>query len=161
MITLYSCPLTPQKYSTVATDDENDEWLGNMPDDTDTIVLHRYFEKHADKIGKELLSQSKTSPEVDPTGKRAWVGLCAALVELGKPMDVPRLSPYSSAEHKEFLDLLSRYSHRNTDSVRDIFVETPVPKVSTFSIRLPISDCLHRINRPSLFCASPRLMSKP
>jgi hypothetical protein len=115
----------------VAVDDEEDEWLGNTPDDTDTIVLHRYFEKHADKIGKELLSLSKIN-EVDQTaisGKRSWDGLCAALVDLGQAPEVPRLFSYSSSEHREYLDLISRYAYRNTDAVRDIFVETPAPKV--------------------------------
>ncbi|KAF8811488.1 Rho GTPase activation protein, partial [Phlegmacium glaucopus] len=37
-------------------DDSNDHWLGITSDDTNAVVLHRFFHKHADKIGKELLS---------------------------------------------------------------------------------------------------------
>jgi len=55
-------------------------------DTTDAVVLHRFFHKHADKIGKELLSFSKPSSEGDSTnvaGKQVWDELCALLVDLG------------------------------------------------------------------------------
>ncbi|KDQ64130.1 hypothetical protein JAAARDRAFT_118551 [Jaapia argillacea MUCL 33604] len=120
------------KYSTSGADEDANEWLGNRYDDTDTIVLHRFFEKHADKVGKELLSLSKPATEGDPAvdGKQAWDALCAALVDLGQPLEVPRLSPLTSSEHRDYHDLMSRYNHRSTDSVRDLFVETDIPKVS-------------------------------
>jgi hypothetical protein len=155
-----------QKYSASVVDDEADEWLGNTPDDTDTIVLHRFFEKHADKIGKELLSLSKPCSESDQTaisGKGAWDGLCAALVDLGQAPEVPRLSPYATAEHREYQDLMSRYAHRNTDAVRDLFVETPAPKVC-IGLPLVVPRCaqgFHRINRPCSFSELRKSMSRP
>lgn len=103
-----------------------------MYDDTDTIVLHRFFEKHADKIGKELLSVSKPSAEGDTSainGKRAWDAICAALVELGQPIEVPRHSTLTSSQHPDYLDLMSRYHRRSVTSVRDLFVETYTAKV--------------------------------
>lgn len=111
-------------------DDENDQWLGTTSDDTDLIVLHRFFDKHADKIGKELLSLSKPSGEGDPSainGKRAWDGLCALLVDLGSPLEVPRPSSLPCSDHKEYLDLMARYARRDTASVEEIFLETAVP----------------------------------
>ena len=72
MAVTYPC-FVLQKYQPSA-DEETDEWIGTITDDTDIIVLYRYFHKHADKIGKELLSLSKPS-EMDPTamsGKLAW-----------------------------------------------------------------------------------------
>ena len=93
------------------------------------MVLHRFFHKHADKIGKELLSLSKQPTENDSStvsGKRAWDGLCALLVDLGPPMEVPRLSNLTSDEHREYFDLMARQANRNTDSVKGLFIETDV-----------------------------------
>jgi hypothetical protein len=92
-------------------------------------VLHRFFHKHADKIGKELLSLSKPPLEGDPasvTGKRAWDGLCALLVDLGSPMEVPRSSNLTSDEHQEYSELMTRQANRDTASVEKLFVETDV-----------------------------------
>lgn len=93
-------------------------------------MLHRFFEKHADKVGKELLSGAKPgeveslTPEAEASavsGKLAWNALCAALVELDQPLDSPRLSNLRSHEFREYLDLMSRYSHRDTSTVRELF----------------------------------------
>ncbi|KAJ6587786.1 hypothetical protein B0H10DRAFT_2233906 [Mycena sp. CBHHK59/15] len=117
------------KYQAPIADEETDEWLGTTSDDTDIIVLHRYFHKHADKIGKELLSLSKPSDN-DPSaisGKHAWDELCGLLVELGTPLDIPRLSSASSHEHRDYMDLMSRHAHRGTETVKGIFLETDTP----------------------------------
>ncbi|KAI8982739.1 hypothetical protein BD414DRAFT_515918 [Trametes punicea] len=119
------------KYVPPSPEDEGDEWLERTYDETDTIILHRFFEKHADKIGKELLSSSKVSaekmtPEAEVAavnGKRAWDALCAALVDLGQPLESPKLSTLTSREHREFLDLMSRCDRRDTTTVQDLFVE--------------------------------------
>ena len=123
-----------QKYSPSPSDEEKDshEWKSITYDDTDTIVLHRFFSKHADKVGKELLSFMKPSAEGDISainGKRAWDALCNALVDLGQPIEVPRLSAMSSSEHWEYLDLVARYDRADVTAVRDIFVEASVGKV--------------------------------
>ncbi|OBZ70421.1 Neurofibromin [Grifola frondosa] len=123
------------KYSPPVSDEEPDEWLDRTYDDTDTIVLHRFFEKHADKIGKELLSSSKIAPEkVTPEaeaaaaqGKRAWDALCSTLVELGQPLESPIVTTLSSREHQEFLDLMARCDRRDTGSVQELFTEAAIP----------------------------------
>lgn len=104
-------------------------------DDTDTIVLHRFLEKHADRVGKELLSTSKPPPTTEALSaattaemtaahaKRIWDSLCAALVELGQPLEGPKLTLADSHQHSEYLDLMSRYEHRDTSSVQGLFVE--------------------------------------
>ena len=99
----------------------DDGWLGVTSDDSDAVVLHRFFYKHADKIGKQLLSD----PSI-PAGKQAWDELCALLVDLGQPMEVPRLSNLSCEEHEEFRHLMARQANRNTASVEGLFVETDV-----------------------------------
>ncbi|KAJ7034157.1 hypothetical protein C8F04DRAFT_582650 [Mycena alexandri] len=117
------------KYQAPTSEEETDEWLGTTSDDTDIIVLHRYFHKHADKIGKELLSLSKPSDN-DPSavsGKHAWDELCGLLVELGTPLDIPKLSSAASHVHRDYLDLMNRHLHRSTDSVKEIFLETDTP----------------------------------
>ncbi|KAI0291754.1 hypothetical protein BC826DRAFT_969907 [Russula brevipes] len=121
------------RYNPSPNDEEKDshEWKGVTYDDTDTIVLHRFFSKHADKVGKELLSFMKPSTEGDPSavnGKRAWDALCSALVDLGQPIEVPRLSALSSSEHREYLDLVARYDRADISAVRDIFVEAGAGK---------------------------------
>ncbi|KAI0265102.1 hypothetical protein BC834DRAFT_880157 [Gloeopeniophorella convolvens] len=121
------------RYSPSPGDEEKDshEWKGVTYDDTDTIVLHRFFSKHADKVGKELLSFLKPSAEGDASainGKRAWDALCSALVDLGQPIEIPRLATLSSSEHREYLDLMSRYDRADVTTVREIFVEAAVSK---------------------------------
>ncbi|KAF8645481.1 hypothetical protein AX16_007766 [Volvariella volvacea WC 439] len=128
------------KYTVVENDDE---WLGTTSDDTDFIVLHRFFDKHADKVGKELLSMSRPSSEGESlNGKKAWDALCALLVDLGAPLEVPRCSPYPCSEHQEYKDLMQRYAHRDTSSVAEIFQETSVPsgQPAIFILRLSKID---------------------
>jgi neurofibromin 1 len=77
----------------------------------------------------------KPSAEGDPStinGKRAWDALCSALVDLGQPIEVPRLSAMSSLDHREYLDLVARYDRADVTAVRDIFVETGAGKVRIF-----------------------------
>ncbi|KAK0207040.1 hypothetical protein DFS33DRAFT_1318594 [Desarmillaria ectypa] len=126
--------------------DDKDEWAGAyIYDDTDVIVLHRFFEKHADKIGKELLSISKPSIDGDSTGvagKRAWDGLCTLLVDLGSPIEVPRLSTQDSDHHREYCDLMFRYADRPTTKVRELFtaVRRSGDSRALFSLRLARLD---------------------
>lgn len=114
-------------------EDSKDEWAGAyIYDDTDVIVLHRFFEKHADKIGKELLSISKPSIDGDSTGvagKRAWDGLCTLLVDLGAPIEVPRLSTQDSEHHQEYCDLMFRYADKPTTKVKELFTSIRRPGV--------------------------------
>ena len=101
-----------------------DEWQGGSFDETDAIVLHRFFEKHADKVGKELLSLSKSSNEGEAAvigGKKAWDTLCAALVEMGQPLGVPRLHTESASTLACYRDFMGRYSDRNTEPVANVF----------------------------------------
>ncbi|KAL0070247.1 Ras GTPase activating protein ira2 [Marasmius tenuissimus] len=109
---------------------EEDEWLGTSTDDTDIIVLHRFFDKHADKIGKELLSISKPVGEGDnlaTNGKNAWDNLCTLLVDLGPPLEVPRMSTMNSSDHLDYLNLIERYANKATNSVQEVFLETVPP----------------------------------
>ncbi len=141
---LYSSHGYTQRYNPSPNEEEKDshEWKSITYDDTDTIVLHRFFSKHADKVGKELLSFLKPSTEGDASainGKRAWDALCSALVDLGQPIEVPRLSVSSSTEHREYLDLVARYDRADVTAVRDILVEASAGKVVTIFWFKPIS----------------------
>jgi hypothetical protein len=53
------------------------------------------------------------------------------LVDLGPPLEVPRLSTTSSADNREFLKLIERNANRDTGSVRHLFLETDI-KVCCF-----------------------------
>ncbi|KAI0775878.1 hypothetical protein BD413DRAFT_470082 [Trametes elegans] len=135
------------KYVPPSPEDEVDEWLERTYDETDTIILHRFFEKHADKIGKELLSSSKVSaekmtPEAEAaaaSGKRAWDNLCAALVEMGQPLESPKLSTSTSQEHREYLDLMSRCDRRDTTTVQELFIEAIGPPTGNAVFVLSVS----------------------
>ncbi|KAF5371189.1 hypothetical protein D9758_004214 [Tetrapyrgos nigripes] len=105
-------------------EDDGDEWLGTAADDTDMAVLHRFFDRHADKIGKELLSITKPSAD---SGKRAWDALCTLLVDLGPPIEAPRLSMLTSQEHRDYLDLMARFESKSTDPVQNIYFEVRPP----------------------------------
>lgn len=124
-----------QKYPIAMMDDETDEWLGTTVDDTDAIVLHRFFVGQYDKIGKELLSQGKSSSDDDSAleGKQAWDAVCAAILRVGPALEIPQLSSTPRADHQGYIDLMKRYSHRNSDAMRELFVETSMPEVSTLS----------------------------
>ncbi|KAG0709913.1 hypothetical protein DFH29DRAFT_1012634 [Suillus ampliporus] len=120
------------KFSSTAVDEESTEWLGTTADDTDTIVLHRFLDKHADKIGKELLSYAKLNAcgeeeASTANAKRAWDHLCNLLVELQEVPEAPRFSQLPRSEHREFIDLMNRCAHRSIESVQDIFVAADVP----------------------------------
>ena len=149
-----------QRYNPSLNDEDKDsyEWKSVTYDDTDTIVLHRFFSKHADKVGKELLSFMKPSAEGDaPTinGKRAWDVLCSALVDLGQPIEVPRLSAMSSLEHREYLDLVARYDRADVTAVRDIFVEAVAGKVRSFFFQCVVfSHSASRTNQRGSFSSS-------
>jgi neurofibromin 1 len=107
----------------------DDPWQGIISDDTDAIVLHRFLDKHADKIGKELLSMTRPTTEGDPAalpnGKRSWDDLCALLVDLGTPVAIPELCEVTSQESMTYHELMNRYAESSTSSVQDFFVETP------------------------------------
>lgn len=95
------------------------------------VVLHRFFVKHADKIGKELLSSSKPfndSDQAAANGKRAWDGLCTLLVDLGPPLDTPRPSVQTSEQHREAQELLQIPRAQIPESVTKLFSKCPTPE---------------------------------
>lgn len=116
-----------------------DEWLGTSYDETDTIILHRFFQKHADKVGKVLLSLSRMTNShdvVSASGKRTWDSVCALLVEMGAAMELPTLTDKPSSQHQVFRAFMAKNAHRNTESVREIFQSTMALKVR------PVGHCL-------------------
>ena len=115
-------------------DDDQDEYIESNADSSDVIVLHRFFHKHADKIGKELLSIAKPNVEANSAavnGKHAWDDLCGWLVDLGQPMQPPQASTAKSHEHTKYIDLLSKYASRTSRVGEEIFVPVDTIRVST------------------------------
>lgn len=131
-------------------------------DDTDTVVLHRFFQTHADVVGKTLLGTSpQLSVEGDASaisGKRRWEITCDTLVSMGQASDIPHLSTLPSSQHQEYLDLMNHYTYRNVAAVKDIFVETFTERVRLLFISMcrimPMYH--HRRNRPFLSSSYPR-----
>jgi len=120
------------------------------------MLLHRYFHVNADKVGKELLSSSgppvsQDSEQGPSGGKQTWDNLCATLVEIGAPLEIPKPSAIPASQHPRFQEFIQRNSHRNTDGVRDIFLESPVPKVCGCTCLWSLSDTLPIGSHPSLY----------
>ena len=108
-----------------------EEWIGLPYDDTDSIVLHRFFDKHADKVGKELLSLSRPS-EADASavnGKKAWDALCAALVDLDSAIPPPQPSSLNSSSLEGYIDFMEAHMDEDTSSVAHLFVDSTPPDV--------------------------------
>ncbi|TCD61394.1 Ras GTPase activating protein ira2 [Steccherinum ochraceum] len=118
------------KYTPPGPDEEQDEWLDTAYDDTDNLLLHRFFDKHADKIGKELLSASKITDPLasDGDAKTSWQAICEAIVENNTETAAPQLATLGSREHQPYLDIMAKCGHRDTSSVHHLFVEATVFK---------------------------------
>lgn len=114
-------------------EDETEEFIGSSYDEADLIVLHRFFSQAADKVGKELLSFSRQSPDAETSvqsGKRTWDNLCSTLVEMGQPLVIPPPLSLASNEHPAYLEFMRRNDHRNIDSMRDLFYLTLTQRVN-------------------------------
>ena len=125
--------MTQQKYEARGEPPDLEEWIGHPYDDTDSIVLHRFFDKHADKVGKELLSLSRPS-EADTSavnGKQAWDNLCAALVDLDTSIPPPQPSGLGSSSHPGYLEFMETHADVDTSSVAHLFVDSTPPDVGS------------------------------
>lgn len=94
--------------------------------------MHRFFDKHADKVGKELLSLSRPS-EADASavnGKKAWDNLCAALVDLDTSIPPPKPSTLDSSSLEGYLEFMETHSGADTSSVAHLFVDSTPLDVS-------------------------------
>lgn len=139
-----------QSAASVAADEATDEWLGTTADETDAIVLHRFFNKHGEKIGKELLSRGNAVNSVDsaPDAKGTWFKLCEARVGMGSPEKVPEYSTSHRDEHLGYIGLMESYMHRNLESMQDIFVAMELPEVRQYFF---CSDYDVQLSNRSLF----------
>ena len=75
-------------------------------------------------MGRELLGFGKSSKDGDATvigGKKAWDKLCAALVQMNQPVDIPQLSAKTSSENQDYREFMIRNNDRSAESVREIF----------------------------------------
>lgn len=125
--------MTHQKYDTRGDPPDPEEWIGLPYDDTDSIVLHIFFDKHADKVGKELLSLSRPSEADAPAinGKKAWDNLCAALVDLDSSVPPPQPSPLDRSSHEGYLEFMGTHIDADTSSVSHLFVDSTPSDVSS------------------------------
>lgn len=88
--------------------------------------MHRFFDKHADKVGKELLSLSRPS-EADASavnGKKAWDNLCAALVDLDSSIPPPQPSLLDSSSLEGYIEFMETHIDADTSSVAHLFVDS-------------------------------------
>ncbi|KZV82855.1 hypothetical protein EXIGLDRAFT_778147 [Exidia glandulosa HHB12029] len=94
-------------------------------DESDGIMLHRFLHMHSDKVSRELMALPAFSPLDEDKARRtiAWDAVSALLLEIGIPMEIPRLMPQSQREHNAYREFMQRNTNRNVDSVKDIFVK--------------------------------------
>ncbi|CAL1700085.1 unnamed protein product [Somion occarium] len=120
------------KYTPSGPEDEHEEWLETPYDDTDTILLQRFFMNHVDKIGKELLSSPRilddTGPDGEATSKSSWQAICSAIYESNVHTEIPLPTDATTSTHAPYKELMSRFGLRDVSSVQHLLVETPVPK---------------------------------
>lgn len=99
--------------------------LGSLYDEADTLVLHRFFENHKDKIGELLLGYKPPPSVIEPSksgsGKMIWDDVCSLILDGNSTMRPPILSDKSFMEHQGFRALWEKHVQSNTESVRDIF----------------------------------------
>jgi hypothetical protein len=117
-----------QKYVPRSDGEEGDEWLGTSFDEADTLVLHRFFERHIDKVGKELLSLQKDREGDLASGNSLWNELCSALVDISHNSEGGK-GENAEDKNRAYYDLMDRMGYRSTDGVKDTFVEIPTAKV--------------------------------
>lgn len=84
-------------------------------------------------------------------GKRAWDGLCALLVDLGQPPEVPRPSTTHSALHLPYIHLMEECAGRDISRVRHLFVEVDVPTVRRLLVDSSHGSDDGLQNQPALF----------
>lgn len=96
--------------------------MGLSYDESDMIILHRFFQKQTDKIGRVILvsAGSKESPNGN---KRDWDKICDILLDAGSALDPPNTTNQPSNQHQIFRSLMAKHGHKNTEPVRDIFVK--------------------------------------
>ncbi|KAG8833280.1 Ras GTPase activating protein ira2 [Serendipita sp. 399] len=124
--------------------EEPEEWHGTSYDEADSIVLHRFFHRSADKVGKELLSFARLSTDEggNQTGKQTWDNLCSTLVEMGQPITIPPPSKELASNHLFYQEFMRANEHRSIEPVKDLFIALPVPPGHNPVYAL----LLHRIN---------------
>ncbi|KAG8870177.1 Ras GTPase activating protein ira2 [Serendipita sp. 405] len=107
--------------------EEPEEWHGTSYDEADSIVLHRFFHRSADKVGKELLSFTRLSTDDggNQTGKQTWDNLCSTLVEMGQPITIPPPSKELASNHSFYQEFMRNNEHRPVEPVRDLFITLP------------------------------------
>jgi hypothetical protein len=137
--------------------EDGDEWLGTSFDEVDTVVLHRFFERHIDKVGKELLSLQKDRDSDPAAGNSLWNELCSALVELAQSGETitkaEATSDSSDDDNRAYFDLMDRLTYRSTEPVSNIFREIPIKQVrKSDAMYAPIISFAvpSRISRPCL-----------
>ena len=127
--------------------------------------MHRFFDKHADKVGKELLSLSRPSEADAPAvnGKKAWDNLCAALVDLDSSVPPPQPSQLDSSSLEGYLEFMDTHTDADMSSVSHLFVDsTPDVRSEVFcrdSSRLNILQRTKTLR--CLSCLPPRLRQIP
>ncbi|KAI0080777.1 hypothetical protein K474DRAFT_1717515 [Panus rudis PR-1116 ss-1] len=121
-----------QRYVPPGPEEDHDQNLETQYDESDTIILQRFFVEHVDKIGKELLSSPKapedTALDGDATSKDSWQAICSAIYENNIHSEMPFPAPETTDHHAPYKELLDRFKHRDTTAVQHLFVDVHVVK---------------------------------
>ena len=138
---------------------EADQKLCPDYDETDSLVLHRFFQTHSEKIGKELLGLKR--PAVDDrsrftSGKDAWDAVCAKLVELGAALETPILNNQSSSRHGPYQQFMHRNRDHSTDTLNEVFSAHHTAEVRLISTCIVVLVLTPVTRVLSLFSHSPR-----
>jgi hypothetical protein len=126
-------------------------------DEADGIFMARFFEDHADQLGKELLVTNKAMANGNYDliqNKPIWDGVCAALVEVETPAPPPLRDLKDGTDDEMLLQAhLRRYKHHTSSSVEHLFRKLPCSTVSAFQ-RL-LYDTFTRFQSDHFFFLTP------
>jgi hypothetical protein len=91
-----------------------------------------FFDKHADELGKSILSIDKSAPqgveEFNRT-KRIWDNCCATLVEIGETPSPPPRETDQKISQQLLMGHLRRYKHQCPNLVENLFTKLPCSHV--------------------------------
>lgn len=93
------------------------------------MVLHSVLHTQSEKVAQLLPTlPSNNSCDNADTRKEAWDTTASKLQELGKPAG-SLFQRINTREHTAYRDFVQRFSHRNMDAVKEMFVKLLGPKV--------------------------------
>ncbi|KAH7101725.1 hypothetical protein BKA62DRAFT_794260 [Auriculariales sp. MPI-PUGE-AT-0066] len=96
-------------------------------DESDGLVLHRFLHMHSAQVSRYFTELAVATGFDESEHVKMCNTISGILLELGKPAELLSAA-VNAREHTAYREFVSRYSHRNMETVREIFVKLLSPK---------------------------------